>query len=120
VAAAKLGARSVVASDIDPEATESIRHHGRLNDVEVMVVQADGGRVFERGRFDVVLGNLTAPLLVERAEEIMPLVAAGGRLILSGLLGSDVQDVQTTYRAFPLLSRSTAGEWAALELGNGR
>jgi ribosomal protein L11 methyltransferase len=120
VAAARLQARRVAATDLDPEATASIRHHARLNDVEVLVVQADGGRAFKTGRFDLVLANLTAPLLSERAEEIMALVAARGRLVLSGLLETETQDVLTTYRVFPLLSRSIAGEWAALELGNTR
>jgi ribosomal protein L11 methyltransferase len=118
VAAARLRARRVAATDLDLEATTSIRHHARLNDVEILVVQADGGRAFKPGIFDLVLANLTAPLLVERAGEIMGLVAAGGRLVLSGLLETEARDVLTTYRVFPLLSRSTAGEWAALELGN--
>jgi ribosomal protein L11 methyltransferase len=120
VAAARLGAREVIAADIDQEATDSIRHHARLNDVEVVIVQADGGQAFKPGRFDLVLANLTAPLLVERAEEIGALVAPGGKLILSGLLCSDLQDVQTTYRVFSIVSRSAAGEWAALELENAR
>ena len=120
IAARRLGADCVVATDLDPEATDSIRHHAHLNDVEIMVVQADGGRAFKSGVFDVVLANLTAPLLLERADEIMSLVAPNGRLVLSGLLGSDLQEVQTRYRVFPLLSRSSAGEWAALELGNAR
>jgi len=120
VAATRLGAQRVVATDLDEEATDSIRKHAGLNDVPVQIVRADGGRCFRQGVFDIVLANLTAPLLVERAEEIMDLVAPAGRLVLSGVLGSDVQDVLTTYRGFPLLSRSTAGEWAALELGNPR
>jgi ribosomal protein L11 methyltransferase len=120
VAARRLGAKRVIATDLDPEATASIRHHARLNDVDILVVQADGGRAFKPGMFDLVLANLTAPLLIERADEIMALVAPGGRLVLSGLLGSDLQEVQTTYRLFPLLSRNTAGDWVALELGNRR
>jgi ribosomal protein L11 methyltransferase len=118
VAAARLGAERVAATDLDPEATDSILHHARLNDVSLQIVRADGGRAFKPGVFDLLLANLTAPLLIERAEEITALVAPEGRLILSGLLCSDLQEVQTTYRMFPLLSRSIAGEWAALELGN--
>jgi ribosomal protein L11 methyltransferase len=118
VAAMRLGARCVAATDLDPEATASIRHHARLNDVEVMIVQGDGGRPLKTGSFDVVLANLTAPLLIERAVEIMSLVAPGGRLVLSGLLGSDLPEVLTKYCVFPLLSHSTSGEWAAVLLGN--
>jgi ribosomal protein L11 methyltransferase len=120
VAAVRLGAERVIAADIDEEAVDSARHHAALNNAPVLVVRGDGGHAFRPGSFDLVVANLTAPLLVERAEEIMGLVAPGGRLVLSGLLGSDLRDVQTTYRLFSLLSRSTAGEWAALELENRR
>jgi ribosomal protein L11 methyltransferase len=120
VAAARLRAERVAATDLDAEATDSVRNHARLNGVSIPVVRADGGRAFRPGSFDLVLANLTAPLLSERAEEIMGLVAPGGRLVLSGMLGSDVREVQTAYRVFSLLSRSTAGEWAALELENTR
>jgi ribosomal protein L11 methyltransferase len=120
VGAARLGAERVTATDIDHDAIESIRRHADLNGVPVRVVRADGGRALTKGAFDLVLANLTAPLLVERANEIMDLVAPGGRVVLSGMLGSDLPDVQTTYRVFPLLSRTIAGEWGALVLGNTR
>ncbi|HSD28919.1 MAG TPA: 50S ribosomal protein L11 methyltransferase, partial [Vicinamibacteria bacterium] len=75
VAAFRLGASFVCASDIDPEATASSRHHARLNRVALRVVRADGGRGFRAGSFDVVLANLMALLLVDRAAEIRALLA---------------------------------------------
>lgn len=120
VAAARLGSPRVMAVDVDEESVSAVRHHAHLNNVEVFVVRGDGGRPLRTGSFDLVLANLTAPLLLERCQEILALVAPGGGLVLSGLLGSDLPEVETTYRAFPLLSRSLDGEWAALILGNAR
>jgi ribosomal protein L11 methyltransferase len=120
VAAMRLGAERVIATDVDEEATDSIRHHAGLNDVSVLVVRGDGGRAFKAQLFDLVLANLTAPLLIERAAEMLDVVALGGRLVLSGLLSSELQEIETTYRAFPILSRTIAGEWGALVLGNAR
>jgi ribosomal protein L11 methyltransferase len=114
VAAARLGARLVVASDLDPEATSSSRHHARLNRAGVRVVRADGGRAFRPRAFDLVVANLTAPLLVERAGEIAALLAPGGTLVLSGLLAPDLPAVRRAFPGGGGARERRDGEWAAL------
>jgi len=137
VAAVRLGAAPVVASDIDPEATASSRHHARLNATPLHVVRADGGRGFRWRPFDLVLANLMALLLVDRAAEIRGLLAPGGALVLSGLLVEDVPFVREAFegagaptgtrqlahgqhargnaiQACGAASVSVEGEWAAL------
>lgn len=114
IAAVRLGARSVVASDVDPEAVASSRAHSRLNGARVGIVRADGAAPFRAAGFDVVVANLTAPLLLERAAEIQRLVAPGGTLALSGLLVDDLPAVEAAYGAGRSLGRRIDGEWAAL------
>lgn len=120
IAAARLDARRVVAADIDPESIEAVRQHARLNEVRVAVVCADGGRGFRARACDLVLANLMAPLLIERRDEISRLLAPKGRLVLSGLLLTDLADVESAYRDFLRLARPVEGEWAALVLENPR
>ncbi|HXK11321.1 MAG TPA: 50S ribosomal protein L11 methyltransferase [Vicinamibacteria bacterium] len=114
VAAARLGAAPVVASDLDPEAVAASSTHARLNDVPVRVVRADGGRGFRPRSFDVVLANLMALLLVDRAAEIRSLLAPGGALVLSGLLVDDVPFVREAFAACGTPGTRLDGEWAAL------
>jgi ribosomal protein L11 methyltransferase len=114
VAATRLGCPCVVASDLDPEATASTRHHARLNAAGVHVVRADGGAAFRAATFDLVLANLTAPLLQERAAEIARLRAPTGALVLSGLLVPDVQGVADAFSVLGRPAVDTEGEWAAL------
>jgi ribosomal protein L11 methyltransferase len=114
-AAARLGAASVVASDLDPEATASARAHARLNGVGLHVVRADGGRAFLPGGFDLVLANLTAPLLIERAPEIEALCAPRAALVLSGVLQADLPAVLEAYRRRGTPRERSDGEWAALQ-----
>jgi ribosomal protein L11 methyltransferase len=114
VAAERLGAGPLVASDIDPEATAASRHHGRLNSARLHVVRADGGTAFRPGSFDLVLANLMALLLIDRVEEIRALVAPGGALVLSGLLLDDVPPVRQAYATCGVPRERTLGEWAAL------
>jgi ribosomal protein L11 methyltransferase len=114
IAAAVLGAGPVVAIDIDPDAVESARLHARLNAVDVLVVRGDGGRPLAGGRFDVVLANLTAPLLLERSDELAALRAPGGSLILAGFLHEDAAGVAAAYAGAGAATTRTDGDWAAL------
>jgi ribosomal protein L11 methyltransferase len=124
VAAVRLGASFVCASDLDPEANLASRHHARLNGVHLAVVRADGGRGFQRGSFDLVLANLMALLLADRAAEIAALLAPGGALVLSGLLVEDVPFVRAAFEQRPATPACGApsviarGEWAALVYEN--
>jgi ribosomal protein L11 methyltransferase len=114
VAARRLGAGPVVASDIDPEATAAARHHAELNGERLHVVRADGAAGFRSGAFDLVLANLMALLLVDRAAAIQDLVAPGGALVLSGLLLDDVSPVRAAFAASGTPREQRLGEWAAL------
>lgn len=114
VAAWKLGAAAVVAGDLDPEATASAIRHAALNEATVHVVQADGARAFRVAAFDLVLANLMAPLLLERREELCARLVRGGRLVMAGLLVSDLPDVQGAYGAHGPTSTAIDGEWASL------
>jgi ribosomal protein L11 methyltransferase len=89
IAAVRLGARSAVGIDNDPDALENARHNAGLNDM--------GNRVrFEEGDFrvmplgaDVVMANLTGGLLERSAEALATMIAPGGFLIVSGFMESE-------------------------------
>ena len=115
VAAARLGATRVVALDLDDEAVPVAVRHAALNDVPVHLVRGDGGRPLRRRAFDVVLANLTAPLLRERADELALLARAGGVVVLSGLLVEDVAEVRAAWAPHADgIGVITEGAWAAL------
>ena len=114
IAAGRLGAAPLFASDIDPEATSSSSHHAHINGVRLRIVRADGGRGLRAGSFDLVLANLMALLLVDRAAEIGSLLAPGGALVLSGLLVDDLPFVRQAFAACGTPSERLDGEWGAL------
>jgi len=102
--------------DLDELCTSAARRHAAVNRVELRVVQGDLARALAPARFDVVLANLTAPLLVARAGEIAAQRAPGGRLVLAGLLGSDLEEVRSAYPAELATRVRLDGDWACLEL----
>jgi ribosomal protein L11 methyltransferase len=116
IAAARLGAETVVAVDLDPEAVSSARRHAALNGVALGLVRGDGGRALRRGAFDLVLANLAAPLLIDRCDEVASLVACGGTAVLSGLLATEQREVAAAYAPFGRVEPRLDGEWAALVL----
>jgi ribosomal protein L11 methyltransferase len=114
IAAARRGASRVVACDVDPEAVLSAAHHSRLNRVALGITRADGARAFQDRVFDLVLANLTAPLLLERAREISSLLAPAGSLVLSGFLAEDEPALAGAYAALARPETLADGEWRAL------
>ena len=114
VAASILGASRVIAVEIDDEALPVARRHAELNAAPVHFVRGDGSRAIGPARFDVVLANISAPLLVQRAEELAGTTRADGVLILSGFLVSDLPSLRAAYAAAGELDVRIEGEWAAL------
>jgi ribosomal protein L11 methyltransferase len=112
VAAARLGARTATAVDLNPEAVAAARHHARLNAVALRLVRADLAAALMPGAFDVVLANIAAPLLVERRHEILALAAPA--IVLSGLLATDAEAVREAYERAGRIEVRRDGEWAAL------
>ena len=114
VAARRLGASAVVAADLDPEALEAARAHAALNATDLAVVMADGGAAFARRAFDVVVANLSAPLLRELEPELRDLPRPGGTLVVSGFLDADVPGLSAAFARAGEPEARFDGEWACL------
>ncbi len=114
IAALQLGASRVVGIENDPEALENAREHAALNGVTPELVRGDGARGVPAGSYDLVVANITAPLLRERAREILAAVKLGGRVILSGLLVDEAEAVTAAYSHAGPVERRLDGEWACL------
>jgi len=117
VAAAKLGAASVLATDIDPLAVEAARQTVRQSQLAERV-QVQEGSIPTDDQFDLVVANLTADLLQFLAGDLASAVTPGGRLIVSGLIATRQDEVAAalTNRGFLLQTVRTENEWRALLL----
>ncbi len=118
IAAAKLGFGPIAAIDNDPVAIESTIDNLRRNDVDMLV------RAFvcdaladDIPRADIVLANV----LLEPLVRIAPKMTAP-RLVLSGLLRSQVDDCVAAYEAvgYVLRERRDRDGWAAVVLEDAR
>ena len=119
IGAARLGAREVVATDIDPQAVGASRANARANGGDVRVVLPGGVAV--EVRYDVVFANiLTNPLIL-----LAPLLARatrrGGLIALSGILAPQADDIVAAYAPWFTLARWRDAEgWVLLAGARGR
>ncbi|MCL2656375.1 MAG: 50S ribosomal protein L11 methyltransferase [Betaproteobacteria bacterium] len=113
IAAAKLGAGTVHAVDIDLRALESARDNATRNNVEIKVQHSQTPIA---QRYDRVVANiLTNPLCV-LAPAIAACVAPGGRLALSGILATQAEQVIAAYAPYIALTAGAEHEgWVRLE-----
>jgi ribosomal protein L11 methyltransferase len=115
IAAAKLGAREVIGTDIDEQALDAARANSERNAVDARYTAP--GRL-PAGQFDVVLANILANPLRFLAPMLLARVAQGGSLVLSGVLQRQADELIATYaqadRAVPLQVWATEDGWVCL------
>jgi ribosomal protein L11 methyltransferase len=104
IAVAKSLPIDVLASDIDPVATQVARQNARINGVasRVECITATGfnHRLFgERGPFDLVLANILARPLETLARDLARHLARPATVILSGLLPHQQARIVAAYRS---------------------
>jgi ribosomal protein L11 methyltransferase len=116
IAALALGASEALALDTDPLAVSAARENAVQNGVGERLVASDAGVESVGERYPLVLANIEARVLVPLAPAIAARVAAGGTLILSGLLLGDAEPVRAAYPELTELARPILGEWCALVL----
>jgi ribosomal protein L11 methyltransferase len=114
IAAAKLGAARVDGVDVDPKAVETAIANARANGVEMNAMLPDA---LSGGDYDLVLANILAqPLIV-----LAPLLARRGtRIVLSGILDSQADEVAAAYAPWCEVSVPLHDEGWALILGKRR
>jgi len=116
VAAVRLGAPYVVGSDIDEAALASARRHAEINQVSLQLVLADGCAAFRDRSFDLIVANLTLPLLLAQRDEMRRVCRSGGRIVLSGLLLGDVAEARAGFAGLGEGVVARSGEWAAVRV----
>ena len=118
LAALRLGAREVLAIDIDEEALRVAADNARINGLDDRLRLACGGPEAITGTFAVVVANILAAPLIEMAPALVRRVGHHGQLVLSGIPESVAGEVDRAYRRFGMrhVETRTRGGWVALVL----
>jgi ribosomal protein L11 methyltransferase len=134
IAAARLGAGSVLALDADPVAVavaeENVASNGVAGEVVVRHGSLPGGdavpwhflvdeaplALWTEGAYDLLLVNILAPVFVGLAPALAARLAPGGTLIAAGLIDTQEADVVSALQAqeFHVVERVQEKDWVAL------
>ncbi len=116
IAAAKLGA-VVDACDTDIVSVENSYENAKLNNIEFNRVW-EGSAMLSSQKYDVVIANIVADVLVMIASDLKKILKENGTLILSGILDKYEDKVLKKYSDFLHIERITQDEWVTLIIKN--
>ena len=120
IAAAKVGCRTILASDNDPIAVKVTADNARANKVapHIRAFTAAGVNhpAYIGQRFDVIFANILAAPLIRLAADFERHLTPQGRVIISGLLNEQARSVKARYRACGLKIEQEyrIGQWTSL------
>jgi ribosomal protein L11 methyltransferase len=113
IAAAKLGAASVLAVDIDEDALVTARDNAVANSAIVSLCHSSAPLT---ATFSLVVANILTNPLCMLAPLLAARVAPGGRIALSGVLESQTAQVMAAYAPFLTLEAGAVADgWVRLE-----
>lgn len=121
IAAAKLGAQQIVGLDIDPIAVEATLENAEANDVADKIVAEEGSLeniIASARQFDFIVVNILAKIILKMAENHLgDTVRPGGIAIFSGIIDTQVNDVEEALRKTGLqpYARRQQGDWFLIE-----
>jgi ribosomal protein L11 methyltransferase len=124
IGALKLGAEFALGVDIDNASVKASRENADANAIDPRRFAVGQGSVTEilEGKFEVrqaqlVLANILAPIIIRLFDMgLAELVAAGGELILSGILAEQAESVGLAAQAYGMrfVEKRQSGDWVAL------
>jgi len=115
IAGILLGAERVLAVDIDAQALGACRANMAMNSIpqqriRVCLPQAAGAIAA-----DLLMANILAGPLLDLAPRLAGMVRSGGKIILSGILNSQLNEIQSAYDAyFELEPAREREEWVCI------
>ena len=117
VMAEKLGAKEVIAYDIDDWSIENAPENVALNNCQTVAVFGGTIRTLKlKGPFDIILANINKNVLLDEMEEYAKMLVKGGYLLLSGFYEHDNNDIIARAAEYGLqfMRGGTKNEWSSL------
>ncbi len=116
ISALKLGANQVWAVDIDPQALEATIENALRNELYSPLIEVRTPEQLSNEPVDLVMANILAKPLIELADSLLSLLKPKGKIILSGILTEQMEQVMLAYAAHVQWEKPMVQEdWVLLE-----
>lgn len=116
--AERLGAKHVVAVDIEDWSVENTLENGERNNCKSIEAICGDVDVLNGRTFGLILANINKNVLKAHMSSYAEMLEQNGTLLLSGFFDSDVEELVTFAEQFGLMKRRVLKKdnWAAIEL----
>jgi ribosomal protein L11 methyltransferase len=119
IAAVKLGAKNVLAFDLDRMAVEATTENALANNVHQQISVFQGSLPVKTGQeWDIVVVNILAPVIISllRDQQLMEFRSATGKLILSGIIENQYEEIHKSVNAVggEVNKKLTTRDWICL------
>ena len=119
IAAAKLGAKSCNAYDIDPVAVKVARENakdGGCDNITVGVSDLLAGVDLSGGKYDICLANIVADIILRMLPDISSYVKPQGKIILSGIISPRADEIREAVKkyGYKIIKEETENDWLAM------
>ena len=119
-AAAKLGAVSTYAVDIDHDAilatVKNIRINQLFGKVEVFFRDVTKRPLWHLAPFDLVIANIVADVIIPLLSSVAPMLKTGAKMICGGIISDRFEEVENALTAygFRIEKILREGDWVTL------
>lgn len=117
IAAAKLGAKSIVAVDIDANAVRIAKENIAGNGLSEVIAVKEGDLLHgTEGKADVIIANIIADIIIMLLPDVAQKLKADGKFLASGIIEEREDDIKKAAAASGLKVVSTRhkGGWVAM------
>jgi ribosomal protein L11 methyltransferase len=116
ILAAKLGAKSITAIDIDSDAIANADHNIELNKMSNINTKCCDLQSLKRDRFAVILANINYEILISSISQLRDFLKENGKLLISGILKEEKESIISVYleNGLKLNYAEDLREWSAM------
>jgi ribosomal protein L11 methyltransferase len=116
----KLGALTVLATEVDEDALITAQKNALKNQVLIETLAVKEDHKYESSKYDLIVANILAPVLILMAENLSKSLKPHGEIILSGILLEQALKVKTAYEQCGLKFKKELhmDDWCALIFSN--
>jgi ribosomal protein L11 methyltransferase len=116
IATLLLGAKNVIAVDIDPQAIIATKENAKINNVDkkISIVSSDSLADIEA---DILIANILSNPLMTLRDKFIELIKSNGRIVISGIMKKQLQEVSKHYEEFcNIVDIKERNKWCLIEL----
>ncbi len=117
IAAAKLGAKSLVCTDIDPVAVKIAKENAQINGVENLLdIRCGDLTECIDGKYNIITANIIADAIIMLTKDVSQFLTDDGVYITSGIINHRADDVKAELEknGFVIDRVLTDGDWVAI------